>query len=138
MTDVMTKSQRSRCMSRIKRRDTKPEILLRSALWRRGLRYRVDVNLPGRPDIAFTRARIAVFVDGCFWHGCPVHGRIPTSNLEYWDPKLRRNIGRDKENNEKLEEMGWKVLRFWEHDVKGDLDRAVERVLNQLEKQYSL
>ena len=121
-------------MSHIKRRDTKPERLLRSSLWLRGLRYRVDVKLPGRPDIAFTRARLAIFVDGCFWHGCPVHGRTPNSNRDYWEPKLRRNVERDRANEEKLKEMGWIVLRFWEHEVKNDLAQTVERVLNELRK----
>ena len=134
MSDVMTKSQRSRCMSRIKRRDTKPERLLRSSLWIRGLRYRVDVKLPGRPDIVFTRARLAIFVDGCFWHGCPVHGRMPNSNKSYWKPKLLGNMQRDQDNNKKLKDAGWKVLRIWEHELKHDLDDIVKRIKLELGK----
>lgn len=105
-----------------RRTDTKPEVALRSELHRRGLRFRKDHPIrvegrrPIRPDVVFTRARVAVFVDGCFWHGCPDHQVIPKSNPDYWIPKLRRNIERDREVDTALKGDGWTVLRFWEHE----------------------
>jgi DNA mismatch endonuclease (patch repair protein) len=129
MPDVMTPTQRSRCMSRIRSSATKPELALRRALWAMGVRYRLKSKLPGKPDIIFTRPRLAVFVDGCFWHGCPIHGTRPKSNSEYWNPKIERNQLRDAEVREKLEALGWRVLRFWDHDLKQDLDAVVRQVL---------
>ncbi len=105
-----------------RRRDTRPETALRSALHALGLRYRVDspIRLPGRrpvrPDIVFTRTRVCVFVDGCFWHCCPVHGVEPTRNVGYWGPKLARNVARDRAVDEALRREGWIVLRVWEHE----------------------
>lgn len=104
-----------------RRADTKPEVALRSALHRLGYRYRKDfrLDLPEgvrvRPDIVFTARKVAVFVDGCFWHVCPEHGREPTSNEWYWTPKLRRNVERDQAANEALVRAGWRVVRVWEH-----------------------
>lgn len=110
----------SRRMSRQRTRDTEPEMLLRRELHRRGLRYRVDASLPGFPrrraDILFTRARIAVFVDGCFWHGCPEHKTAPATNGAWWAAKLARNIERDRETDAHLRSLGWTVLRVWEHE----------------------
>ncbi|WP_104435860.1 DNA mismatch endonuclease Vsr [Kineococcus xinjiangensis] len=118
---------RSRNLAAIRRKDTKPEIRLRSALHRRGRRFLKDLrlDLPGgrvRPDIVFTRHRIAVFVDGCFWHVCPLHGREPTNNEWYWTPKLRRNVERDRRNDDVLSAAGWAVIRVWEHQT---IDEAV-------------
>ena len=101
-------------------RDTKPEVAVRQLLHAAGLRYRVDFAPLGgrrRADIVFTRKRTAVFIDGCFWHGCPEHGTLPKRNAEYWLPKLRRNIERDRETDAALEAAGWTVLRFWEHEA---------------------
>ncbi|MFA4084539.1 very short patch repair endonuclease [Mycobacteroides salmoniphilum] len=115
----------SRRMSRQRTRDTEPEMLLRRELHRRGLRYRVDASLPGLPrrraDVLFTRARVAVFVDGCFWHGCPEHKTAPNINGAWWAAKLARNIERDRETDAHLSSLGWTVLRFWEH---GDIAHA--------------
>ena len=114
-----------------RRSGTKPEVALRSSLHRRGLRFRKDFPVrvgtgrPVRPDIVFTRARVAVLVDGCFWHGCPEHQVIPRSNRDYWVPKLRRNIDRDREVDEALTGAGWQVIRIWEHE---DPDAAAELV----------
>lgn len=106
-------------MSRQRRRDTAPELLLRRELHRRGLRFRVDHPIQGLPrrraDVVFTRARIAVFVDGCFWHGCPEHATRPVNNTEWWATKLARNVERDRDTDERLRTVGWTVLRFWEH-----------------------
>ena len=111
---------RSRNMAAIRRTDTKPEVGLRRLLHARGLRFRKDyrLDLPGgrvRPDVVFTRRKIAVFVDSCFWHVCPEHGREPTSNEWYWTPKLRRNVERDGQQDEWLVDAGWTVVRIWEH-----------------------
>ena len=102
-----------------KRRDTKPELAVRRMLHARGLRYRVDLApLKGfrrRADVVFTRRRIAIFIDGCFWHGCPLHYRVPGKNAGYWEPKIARNVERDAETTVALVEAGWTVLRYWEH-----------------------
>jgi DNA mismatch endonuclease, patch repair protein len=109
-----------RRMEATRRRDTPAEVALRSALHKQGLRFRVDVApLPGgrrRADVVFRRARVAVFVDGCFWHGCPQHGTSPKQNAEWWRAKLAANRARDADTNRELAEAGWLVLRFWEHE----------------------
>jgi DNA mismatch endonuclease (patch repair protein) len=105
-----------------RRSGTKPETVLRSALHRLGYRYRKDflLRFPDevrvRPDIVFTARKVAVFVDGCFWHVCPQHGRQPTTNEWYWAPKLRRNMERDRRVNTALTDAGWQVVRIWEHE----------------------
>lgn len=101
---------------------TKPEARLRSALHRRGLRFRKNMlircgNVRTRPDVVFTRARIAVYVDGCFWHGCPQHQKLPKSNVDYWGPKLAVNVDRDRRIDSALEDDGWQVVRIWEHET---------------------
>ena len=121
-----------RTMLANRRRDTKPELEVRKRLLAAGLRYRVDfpVDLTDRrrrADIVFTRARLVVFIDGCFWHGCPDHYTEPRSNVEYWRPKIARNVARDTRTTEQLETAGWQVLRFWEHE---DPDHVAERVLS--------
>jgi DNA mismatch endonuclease (patch repair protein) len=113
-------------MSRMPRASTAPELMLRRELHRRGVRFRVNLKeLPGRPDIAFTRARIAVFVDGCFWHRCPEHGTLPKNNREWWLAKLDRNVERDREKDTLLREAGWTVVHLWEHE---DPIAAADRV----------
>jgi DNA mismatch endonuclease (patch repair protein) len=103
-----------------RRADTAPELALRSELHRLGLRFRKDMRLKlgttsVRPDVVFTRAKVAVFVDGCFWHSCPQHGQMPKANRGYWEPKLVRNVERDRSNDAALGDHGWTVLRFFEH-----------------------
>ena len=115
-------------MRRVRGRDTSCELRLRSALHRRGLRYSLRKPLPGKPDIIFVRARVAVFVDGCFWHGCPKHCRRPSSNKPYWDAKIDRNIARDRRVSRELRALGWRVIRVWEHDVNGRLSKCADRV----------
>jgi DNA mismatch endonuclease (patch repair protein) len=117
-------------------RDTGPELRLRRALHARGHRYRVAVALEGlarrvRPDIVFRRARVAVFVDGCFWHGCPAHGRMPRDPTGYWGAKLARNHSRDIATDALLAEAGWTVVRVWEHDPVEGAVAQVERALGQ-------
>lgn len=106
-------------MSRLARRDTAPEIALRRELHRRGMRFRVQLKVPANNrrtiDIAFTRVRLAVFVDGCFWHGCPEHHVRPRSNSDWWRWKIERNQTRDADTNSELAKAGWDVLRIWEH-----------------------
>jgi len=104
-----------------RRADTKPEVRVRSDLHRRGLRFRKDLLIRAagvkvHPDVVFTKARVAVFVDGCFWHGCPEHQVVPKSNRDYWVPKLRRNVERDRAADEALGADGWIVIRVWEHE----------------------
>lgn len=115
-------------MSSIRGKDTKPEMRLRRALHAEGLRYRVHGKLPGRPDIVFASARLAVFLDGCWWHGCPQHFRMPESNTDFWRAKFDRNMERDRQVTAKLRAAGWSVIRVWEHEVNGDLAAVVRRV----------
>ena len=106
-------------MSRQRRRDTAPELALRRELFRRGLRFRVDYAVVGRRrrvDVAFTRRKVAVFVDGCFWHSCPEHATSPASNASWWAEKLSANVRRDRESDRELAERGWTVVRVWEHE----------------------
>jgi DNA mismatch endonuclease, patch repair protein len=105
-------------MTHTRRRDTKCELAIRSAVHRLGLRYRVDLRIAGlrtRADLAFTKARVAVFIDGCFWHACPVHGTWPKANAHWWRKKIEANVRRDREADRRLASSGWQVLRFWEH-----------------------
>lgn len=126
--DVLTPEQRSHCMSQNRGRDTKPEMRLRKACFASGLRYRLSVPLPGKPDFVFPSSRVAVFVDGCFWHGCPKHYRQPRDRAEFWATKIDTNRRRDAEVTQQLTELGWIVVRVWEHDVKGDVAACVSRV----------
>ena len=130
MVDRITKEKRSKIMSAIRSKNTNPEIMLRKALWAKWLRFRIQYGKE-KIDIAFPSKKLAVFVDGCFWHGCPIHSHLPKSNEEYWTPKLKRNIERDQEKNERLEAEGWKVLRFWEHELmnKGEVIKKIESEL---------
>ena len=116
-------------MARVRRRDTAPELELRSELHRRGFRYRVDRRpldeVPSRADLVFGPAKVAVYVDGCFWHSCPEHGTMPRSNEEFWQTKLARNRERDAAVNEALAKAGWTVVRVWEHE---EIDTAADRV----------
>lgn len=90
-----------------------------------------DGRVRARPDIVFPRSKLAVFIDGCFWHLCPVHGKIPSSNTEYWVPKLTGNVRRDRATTAAMQEAGWKVLRFWEHELPQDTAERIVAVLNE-------
>lgn len=139
VTDTFSPAERSEIMRRVQGRDTTIEMQLRRALWAMGLRgYRVDVRrLPGRPDIAYGRARVAVFVDGCFWHGCAKHCRMPSSNREYWERKIGRNMERDKASSLALRKSGWLVIRLWEHQLRADPIKAARRVARALERRLA-
>jgi DNA mismatch endonuclease (patch repair protein) len=128
-----------------RRRDTKPELEIRRALHARGLRYRVDLPIrtkharPIRPDIVFTRARTVVFVDGCFWHGCPIHGRRERiANAEYWRPKIQGNTDRDLVHTRALEAEGWSVLRVWEHTPPEEAVQAILKALGHARISHSI
>ena len=116
-------------MSRIRGRNTKPETLLRSALHAQGFRFRLHRrDLPGSPDIVFVSRKVAVFVDGCFWHGCPTHGAKPATNRRFWSEKIETNRKRDKAATRKLRALGWQVIRIWEHDLKKDIPRVIKSI----------
>jgi len=123
-------------MSRVKNRHTAPEMAIRRELHRRGLRYRVNMALPQigrtRPDIVFTRARVAVFVDGCFWHRCPEHGTAPKTNPGWWRRKLDTNVERDRTTDTALAEAGWTVIRIWEHEDASTAAARVEATVRDL------
>jgi len=134
--DFHVDATRSRTMSRIRSRDTGPEVVLRRALWAKGVRYRKNYRrIPGTPDIAIVRSRVAVFVDGTFWHGYDWENKKPRikANATYWVPKIERTIARDRVVDEELLGLGWSVIRFWDTDVRRDLDACVCRVLSMLE-----
>lgn len=123
MSDKMTPEQRHFCMSQIKGKNTKPEIMVRKWLWHNGYRYRLnDKRLPGRPDIVLPKLKTVIFVNGCFWHGHDVCGnyRPPKSNTEFWAQKIERNKARDSENHRQLKLAGWNVLVVWECQLKKD------------------
>lgn len=127
--------QRHYNMSRIRSKDTKPEVLLCKALWREGIRYRKNVkSLPGKPDIAIAKCKIAIFCDGEFWHGkdWEIKKLRIQSNREYWLPKIERNMAMDRENEKQLQDMGWRVLRFWGKDIVGNIGECVEEVKNKM------
>lgn len=132
--DVMSPQQRSHCMSRIRGKDTQPEMALRSALWSAGLRFRIHYPIAGKPDIVFPRARTVVFVDGCFWHGCRQHGVEPKSNSAFWRKKIGRNVERDEAVSAVLASHGWSVLRYWEHEVNTELPRVIHEILRAVRR----
>ena len=134
--DVLTKDQRRKNMQHIRSKNTKAEVMLRRALWNYGIRYRKNYNsLPGTPDIAITKYRIAIFVDGDFWHARGHEakpGEQIQTNKAFWSKKLKRNVERDKEVNQALLELGWLVLRYWDSDVNKNCDACVEDIMQYL------
>jgi len=126
--DKISKEKRSKIMSCIKSKNTKIELKLRKTLWKKGHRYRIHKKLPGSPDIVLVNKRLAVFVDGDFWHGYQFEKLRPKLKNDFWFKKITRNMQRDKEVNQKLKEMGWKVLRFWEHEINNDLSKCIKKI----------
>lgn len=129
MTDIVTSEKRSQVMRAVKSKDSKIEVKVRSALWQLGFRFRKNVNtLPGKPDIVFSKKKAVIFIDSCFWHGCPKHLRKPSSNQEYWNKKIARNIERDVEVNTIYQNMNWKLLRIWEHELKESFHDCINNI----------
>lgn len=132
--DCFSEEKRREVMRAVRREDTAPEQRLRKVLWRRGFRYRKHKRIAGtRPDICFISPKVAVFVDGCFWHGCPEHYVAPVGNGDFWREKLRRNRQRDERNNRALEKAGWAVLRFWECEIRDELRGVVAKIASVLQ-----
>ncbi|MFF2447926.1 very short patch repair endonuclease [Neobacillus sp. NPDC058068] len=127
MADNLTKEQRAKNMKAIKSQSAL-ENRVTKALWKMGLRFRKNVNLFGKPDIALKKYKIVIFIDSCFWHCCPIHGNMPKSNMDYWEKKLKRNISRDIEVNKFYQENGWNLLRIWEHEFKEDFNGTVNKI----------
>ena len=134
MTDIWNKEKRSEVMSKIRSKNTKPELILRKALFARGFRYRVnDKRLPGRPDIVFPKYKTVIFIHGCFWHGhdkgC-IDSHIPKTNSEYWLAKIKKNKERDENNQSQIQSMGWNVLTIWDCEIqrKNNLEILVDKM----------
>lgn len=124
---------RSENMARIRSADTEPELVVRRALHQAGLRYRLQVRTPGgKADLVIASRKFALFIDGCFWHGCPEHYVHPRSNAPFWDRKLRENVDRDRRQTLALADQGWRFLRVWEHEVREDPMQVVARIQKQL------
>lgn len=134
--DSLTKEKRRNIMQHIRCKDTKAEVILRKALWSKGIRYRKNYKaLPGTPDIAITKYRIAIFVDGDFWHARGHEakpGEQIQTNKAFWSKKLKRNVERDQEVNQALLEMGWLVLRYWDSDVNKECSTCVDDIIKYL------
>ncbi|MDE7376885.1 MAG: very short patch repair endonuclease [Muribaculaceae bacterium] len=133
MTDRLTPEQRSHVMSRIRSRNTRPEMVVRRFLWSEGYRYRLCVGkLPGRPDIVMRKLKVAIFINGCFWHGHDAHKRhTPKSNVDYWSKKIENNKRRDIENGIRLRSMGWTVITIWECELAPKLRAATLAALGE-------
>ena len=133
MTDVLTPEQRAYNMSRIRGKNTAPEIKLRKMLFAAGIRgYRIHYNLPGKPDIVFVRKRVVVFIDGCFWHKCPADFQEPEIHKDFWMKMIQSNIDRDKKINKQLKRDGWTIIRIWEHEIKKEPENVIKKIIAQL------
>lgn len=128
MADVLTRSQRSYCMAHVRDRNTAPEVRLRKLLWRAGLRYKLKSILPGKPDLVFAGKKVAIFVDGCFWHRCPQHATFPKTNSGFWRAKLDGNVARDRLVNRELRKLGWSVIRVWTHEIEHNPAKAAAKI----------
>jgi DNA mismatch endonuclease (patch repair protein) len=136
MSDVLSREQRRRNMSRIRGRDTKPEMLIRRGLHARGLRYKLhDKSLPGRPDLVFPRHNVVAFIHGCFWHvhGCAL-SKQPTSNRDFWSRKLEGNVLRDQKVMDRLKSEGWRLLVIWECALRGTRRKKLQTILDSAEQ----
>jgi len=136
MPDRFTTEIRSKIMSKIRGKNTKPEILLRKSLFNLGYRYGLNhrfKTLNFKPDLVLVSRKTCIFVDGCFWHGCPRCYRTPKSNQGYWIQKINRNKERDQEQNRFLRKNGWKVIRIWEHEINENLEKTLSKVNSKLQ-----
>jgi DNA mismatch endonuclease (patch repair protein) len=130
MADNLTAEQRRKNMKAI-RSISKLEEKISKELWSKGVRFRRNVkDLHGKPDIAIKKYKVVIFIDSCFWHGCELHGNYPKTNIDYWLQKLQRNKARDREVSNYYESSGWNILRIWEHEVKEDFNKVVEKIAN--------
>jgi DNA mismatch endonuclease, patch repair protein len=129
--DVLTKKQRSFNMSRIKNSNTQLEILFRKYLWKKGLKgYKIKNRITGKPDLYFSKQKVAIFIDGCFWHRCPKDYRSPKTNIRFWSKKITNNINRDEKVNRLLKKNGIQVMRLWEHEIENDIDSCYAKINN--------
>ena len=135
--DSISPEHRSWNMAQIKGKDTKIEVRVRQYLFSKGFRFRKnDKRFPGKPDVVLPKYKTVIFVNGCFWHmheGCK-QGRLPKSNVEYWEEKLGKNVANDKKHNQQLIEMGWKPITIWECELKNDFEGTLERIIKQLKE----
>ena len=133
LTDKFSKETRSRIMSCIRSKDTKPELKIRKMVWAAGKRYRIhDRSVFGTPDMTNKSKRVAVFIDGCFWHGCPKCYTEPKTNTKFWRDKISRNQERRKKVKTQLKKGNWKVLQFWEHQVNLNSGKVCQKITNSL------
>lgn len=133
MADVLTKKQRSYNMSQIKSKDTRPELYLRKVLLINKIRnFKTNYNLPGKPDLVFTKNKLAVFIDGCFWHKCPKCFVRPVTRSKFWEEKIKNNVRRDKQINKVILSLGWQILRFWEHEINRNPGKVVKKIAKKL------
>jgi DNA mismatch endonuclease (patch repair protein) len=138
MADNVNPQVRSQTMKAVKSKNSKMEVKFRSTLWRLGFRFYKNVGtMPGKPDIVFPRKKIIIFLDSCFWHGCPLHLRLPSSNVEYWQAKINRNQSRDEKINNIYSEMNWRIFRIWEHELKENFDDLLQKIAKELEKKHN-
>ena len=135
--DIWSKKKRSEVMSKIRSKNTKPELLLRSMLHKNGLRYRIHrKDLPGKPDIVFSKYKLIIFIHGCFWHfhkDCP-EGRIPNTNTKFWKEKLQKNVEKDERYQKILQKSGWNVLVVWECEIEKKPEWVMQKIMNQFNK----
>lgn len=130
--DNITKDKRSDVMRAVKSKNTKIEQKVCKEIWKKGIRFRKNVkDLKGNPDISIKKYKIVIFIDSCFWHGCPLHGRIPKSNVCFWKDKIAKNIKRDAEINEYYYEQGWNIYRIWEHELNSKNFNKTMRLLEE-------
>ncbi|MDP4179873.1 MAG: very short patch repair endonuclease [Bacillota bacterium] len=139
MSDNISKEVRKKTMQAVKSNRTKLEDIVIKELRTQGLRFRRNVkDLPGKPDLAIKKYKIAVFIDSCFWHGCQQHCRIPQSNVEYWKNKIERNINRDKEINLIYLNLTWNIIRIWEHDIKNDFNFVINNIVDAVNRSKNI
>ncbi|MGM0924037.1 MAG: very short patch repair endonuclease [Bacillota bacterium] len=133
MADVLTKEQRRKNMQAIKAQ-SKLENKVSKELWKKGIRFRKNVkDLFGKPDIAIKKHKVVIFIDSCFWHCCDLHGNMPKTNSEFWREKLDKNKNRDQEVNRYYKNKGWYIKRIWEHEIKQDIDKVINEIINFIE-----
>ncbi len=133
--DKVSKEKRSEIMRRVKSRETAIEISFRKLLWNKGVRYRKNSSeYYGKPDIVVSPRKLVVFLDSCFWHGCRKHLRMPEQNRSYWEDKIRRNKQRDQNVSNYYKSKGWKIIRIWEHQLRNNQPKSINRVRRALIK----